>query len=624
MSRIDYDPLVRSSWSRMLRLWKPMAAWTLLVWLSVALILAPVTTMVLGLEIFQGNDLVIGNEELLEWLKSPAGISYLIVSGALGLISSVVRFAGIFEIVTEDLNGRSPGLKVTVLRVTRIIPRLFRACLLAVAASMAVLVPFAGGLGLLYYLFLAEHDINFYLVIRPPELYYALSAGAMWSLLWIGGVLYVFGRSVLALPAYLSNDYTLIEAVRKSWFLAKDRTLRLLRLMAFFIAAWLIARLAMDTLLIFTASRTLGFVAEYSPSVRLVVMATAAFVALSLVLGIVIGFFAFSFGSTLLTKFYYEDTNLHGSHLPARRFRRTRTGMADIVEPWLRPQRIIPLVLLAGVVSLIASAYWLDRLPEPRETVIAAHRAGPAPAPENTLSALEQAIEAGADYSEIDVQRTRDGVVVLVHDADLMRVAGVPLVLSETDYGEMDGLVQRPDDGTSPRERRVVTLSDMLQRADGRIRLMIELKYHGFDPLLAEDVVTVIREQEMEDQVAVMSLDLNGLRQFIHLAPDIRTGYISAIAIGDISRTPVDFLAINRQGISSGLIRNARHRNMDVYAWTVNRGDAMAELIEKGVDGLLTDNPALAVLVQKELAEMTVVERLLLRFQSLIVDPADS
>jgi glycerophosphoryl diester phosphodiesterase len=99
---------------------------------------------------------------------------------------------------------------------------------------------------------------------------------------------------------------------------------------------------------------------------------------------------------------------------------------------------------------------------------VAAHRAGPPSAPENTLAALEHAISGGADYAEIDVMRTRDGVVVVTHDADLMRLAGDPRRISETSFADLRTVVKRGSADIPESERRLETLEAFLVRADGR------------------------------------------------------------------------------------------------------------------------------------------------------------
>jgi glycerophosphoryl diester phosphodiesterase len=290
-------------------------------------------------------------------------------------------------------------------------------------------------------------------------------------------------------------------------------------------------------------------------------------------------------------------------------------------RPWLRPRRLVPLAAVIISISVGASGILLARVPELQRAHIIAHRAGPPPSPENTLAALERAIGAGADFAEIDVQRTRDGILVVVHDVDLMRVAGDPRRVADVAYAELAGVVQRPDDGSPPDERRIATLDDFLERARGRVGLSIELKYYRPDPALAPAVVERVRAMGMDDQVAIMSLSMEAVEQLARTAPDLAIGYVSAAAVGDPTRLPVRFLAVSRAAATPRLLRSARERGLEVQVWTVNRTTTMAELLERGVDGLITDDPALAVRVRNEMLEMSTASRLLLRVRPALWEP---
>jgi glycerophosphoryl diester phosphodiesterase len=273
-------------------------------------------------------------------------------------------------------------------------------------------------------------------------------------------------------------------------------------------------------------------------------------------------------------------------------------------------------VLLAA--SGAVSVWQLRHKPPDIVPLVIAHRAGALHAPENTLAALELAIRQEADYAEIDVQRSLDGVVVVVHDADLMKIARDPRRIAQTEYAELAkvdiGKMFHPDFTGE----RVAKLSDFLERAKGRIKLMIELKYYGKDPELAGETLRLVRESLMEQEVAVISLNLDALRQAQRLAPHIPMGYLSSVSVGNIARLDVDFLAVSGKAATSGFIRNAQKRDQPVYAWTINDVDGMVGLIVLGIDGLITDDPALANQVIKQFQTLLPVERLLLKFRHLL------
>src|SRR5262249_28320691 len=151
--------------------------------------------------------------------------------------------------------------------------------------------------------------------------------------------------------------------------------------------------------------------------------------------------------------------------------------------------------------------YLTDRPP----VRVTAHRGDARAAPENTLSAMRKAIESGADYAEMDVQLTADGEAVLLHDRDLMRVAGVPRRLDEVSFAEVRQLDVGSWFDPAFSGERVPTLAEVIDLCRGRIRLNIELKVFGPDRRLAQKVADVVREQHLESDCLVTSLDYEAL-----------------------------------------------------------------------------------------------------------------
>lgn len=615
--RVLGDPALASAWRRLLRLWRPMAGWSLTVWIVVAVALAPLSSALLGWSWLWGREEVVANEALLTWVLTPQGLVWFGLAGSLALVGTVLHYAGVFRIVTDDLEGRPVSLPETALRLTPAVPALVRLCGAAVGAAILLAVPVGAGLVGIRHLFLGAHDINFYLAERPPAWWWATTSAALWTAAWGAFAAWLAGRSVLALPAHLDGHRPLAAALRRSWRNTRGEGVRVVRVVAVSVGAWFVVRALLDAAVVAGGGALLGWAASASDSLRVLVAISGGWAALTVILDAGVTFLGIAYVSTVVTKLYHEDTALHAaarppgiSELPGR----LRTGLAS----WLRPKRLVPVLLVAAAVSAAAGALLLERIPEPRPVAVTAHRAGPSPAPENTLSALERAVEAGADWSEVDVQLTRDGVPVLVHDADLLRVAGEPRRVSRVTYRELEGLVQGPDDGTPPGERRIATLGEFLERARGRIGVAVELKYYGWDPELAPAVARTLRERGSGDRVMVMSLDLRGVRQVRGLSPGVPVGYAAAAAVGDPTRLPVDFLALSRRAATPSAVRAAHRRGLDVHVWTVNRAAGMAEVIQEGADGIITDRPELAVEVRDELADLPAVSRLLLRFGHLL------
>jgi glycerophosphoryl diester phosphodiesterase len=605
----------------MLRLWRPMAGWTLLVWGAVTALLAPLTSALLGRYLLRGERSVVGNEELLAWLLTPRGFLYLLLAGAVAVTAGVVRYAGYFRIVTDDLNGRRALVRRTALALAPQLPRLYRLCLAAVAGALLLALPLLLGLLLIHTAFLRAHDINFYLAARPPEWRWALGAAAAWSLLWAGGALYVVGRSLLALPAYLDGRRRVRDALRSSWSRSEGGPIRLVRVLVACLAGWLLLRMAVNATWLAAAGLAVEWADRFSAALWPITLATGLYLAGSLALDVVVAFLGFALVTTVVTKFYYEDTPLHAEAPPPPGLGDLTRKARTAARSWARPRRVVAAGLVLYATGLAGSRLLLADAPPPRPVTITAHRGGPPPAPENTLAALDRTIAAGADVAEIDVQLTADGVVVLLHDADLMRMAGDPRRISRVTWAEVASLVQLPDDGSPPDDRRLLTLGEALDHARRHaLGLNVELKYYGWDPDLAPAVVREVRSRGMEPDVVLMSLSLDGVRQLRELAPDLTVGFVSTLAVGDVSRLPVHFVAVPSQAATPRFIRAAHGRGLEVHVWTVNRAGTMAELILRGVDGIITDDPALAVRVRDEMAALSAPGRLLLRVRGFVVD----
>jgi glycerophosphoryl diester phosphodiesterase len=235
---------------------------------------------------------------------------------------------------------------------------------------------------------------------------------------------------------------------------------------------------------------------------------------------------------------------------------------------------------------------------------------------------MRKAIDSGADYAEMDVQRTADGVVVLLHDRDLKRVAGVSRRLADLSYDEVRKLDVGSWFGPAFAGERVPTLAEVINLCRGKIRLNIELKFFGPDRRLAQTVADIVREQDFEANCLITSLNYDALRAVKRHNPRLRTGLIVAQALGDVSRLKVDALSVRADFLSDELLRAARRHGKEVHVWTVNDARQMARMMKRGVDNLITSDPDLAIGVRAEWASLTETERLVLASRLLLgLDP---
>jgi glycerophosphoryl diester phosphodiesterase len=582
-----------------------MAAWSVLVWAAGLLVVTPLSAFVLGRML--GRDGVISNEEILSWVVTPAGIGFALLWLASALTLLVAQFGGLSRLVAY--RGHAATLPLAAIALVTALPAVFRFCLVVAAAVLALLVPLLAWVAVVYRRLLREHDINYYLSARPPEWDRALALVLPAVVVWVIVLVWLLVRALPALPAFFDGHRPARTALAVGWRLSRGQFATLFTRLGAAVVVLTVVRGALAGTTFLLASAVVDAIARESTSLQPVLIATAAFTAFTGVLDLIVTFLGVAWLSALLTRFYLAE--IRQADGPPN---------ADPATTWLTRRRIV-LVTAAGVALNAAATFAaLEITSEPPEFLVIAHRAGALHAPENTLLALERAIESGADMAEIDVQRTKDGVVVVIHDADLMRVARDPRAIAGTDYAAFASVRQGRDDGSPPDERRLARLDEFLERASGRIGLAVELKYYGWDPLLAPQVLSEIRARGLEQQVMIISLSLRAIEQVRRLEPEIATGYLSSVSLGSLNRLPVTALALSRQRSSAPVIREAQAQGLEVYVWTVNDTGGMIEMIGRGADGIITDDPIVAARVRDELKTLTSIELLLLRFSDALTD----
>lgn len=251
-----------------------------------------------------------------------------------------------------------------------------------------------------------------------------------------------------------------------------------------------------------------------------------------------------------------------------------------------------------------------DFFAPPRPRIIA-HRGASGDYPENTIAAFRAAAGAGAPYFELDLQTTRDGVIVVSHDSELSRTCGVAAEISDLTFSELGradaGWGFSPaGDGDFPfrgRGLRIPALEEVFA-AFPEHRYIIEVKQP--EPRLIAPLLELIERAGMRRRVLIASEHQEPIDRVRALAPTVPTGlpygeiagFMMALAPGAERFQPRGVaLQIPPEYESWRIVTpqsvDAAHRmGIEVHVWTVNELDQMSALLELGVDGILTDYPA--------------------------------
>lgn len=231
-----------------------------------------------------------------------------------------------------------------------------------------------------------------------------------------------------------------------------------------------------------------------------------------------------------------------------------------------------------------------------RVTEVTGHRGASKAYPENTMAAFRGAWEDGADWIELDVQQSRDGVIFCMHDSSFLRTAGVRKNAWELTWAEISLLDAGSYLGPAFAGEPIPTLAEAVDFARWHsVRLNIELKPTGMEKDFEQAVVDIIREYGFESDCVITSQKYSALERVKEIAPEIETVYVMPVAIGNIEwLTAADHFSVSYHFINRGMVSRLHQAGKQIYAWTVNRRDIMERMIDLGVDNIITDNVALA------------------------------
>src|SRR5262245_10470521 len=606
-------PVFSSAWNDFRHARRALVVYDVLFKLLEAWLLVPAVAWVLAVILSRAGHIAVSNQDILDFVLTPLGLLYSAMFSTLAVALLLFEQGGImFLAAVTGADERPPlkqALRGTLWKSFRIVQLgALQAALLALA-----LLPFLLLAVLTWSLFLTEHDIYFYLKERPPVFWLAAGIGGF---LLVGAVAvgtWLSVRWAFALPIVLFENQSCRAALRGS----RERVRGVSWRVGFILFGWLAGMLLLwavaDAGFRLLAEAVLEHAGE-RPIVLIVLLLLAKgalFASLTFVLVVGLG---------LLTRRLYLLRSEQLGVLPQDGWKTLpSTDRPPAPWNWRVAWLSVPLFLLAPLALWIALSRYLTTRPPVQVT---AHRGHARAAPENTLSAMRKAIDSGADYVEMDVQQTADGVIVLLHDRDLKRVAGVSQRLGDLSYDKVRTLdVGSRLDPAFDRER-VPTLEEAIKVWRARIRMNIELKFFGPDRRLAKAVALLLAKQDVESDCLITSLNYDALVEVKRHNSRLRTGLTVAHALGDVSRLEVEAISVRADFLSDELLRTAHRRGMEVHVWTVNDPGQMTRQIKRGVDNIITSDPDVAIRVRDEWANMTGSERLVLTSRLLLgLDP---
>jgi len=602
--------IIRRTWSDLRFQARAVLKFQLLVQLASFSLIGPVLTWLARRLVLLSGEPTISNYAIARFLPTPEGIGCMALLLVLMSATLFAEFAGQTWIADQAIARRPAPLTATLAAVMHRALALVRLGARICVRLLLLALPFLAVALFVWTALLRSHDINYYLAERPPEWRHALLSTGALSAAYALLALWQLGRWILAIPILLleraSPQRALQESVRRSRG-------RLRGILGPLLTWWLLlgasGRIAYGLLRQFGSAALNWAGLDFARVLPLVTL----FVVTGLIGTYLLHAVLIAGHQFLVTRIYAEQLDPH-------------TQQAQPHSATTSDARRITWQVLVSMCVLLASAgafmWWVAaRGTLSSGVAITAHRGNSTHAPENSLAAFRAAIAAHADFSELDVQRTRDGVVVVLHDGDLMRMAGDPRKISALTMQDLATIDIGRKYGPAFVGEHVPTLAAVIATVRGRMKLNVELKYNAPDPQLAAAVLDVLRHQQFLDQVVITSLDAAALGQVRAIEPQVRIGQIVTVAIGDLAHGETDFLSLNSARATVAVIRRAHAVGKEVHVWTVNRAEVMLRMIEGGADNLITDDPELAVRVLQQHRSLPATQEFALRLRTLFSDP---
>jgi glycerophosphoryl diester phosphodiesterase len=239
--------------------------------------------------------------------------------------------------------------------------------------------------------------------------------------------------------------------------------------------------------------------------------------------------------------------------------------------------------------------------------LFAAHRGGAALWPENSLLAFGHALALGADYLELDVHLSRDGEVMVIHDATLERTTTGSGPVRERTAAELGVLFLKDRSGAVTAEP-VPTLDQVVAlAAAGKRQMLLEIKTDEKRrryPDIEEKVFAVLDRHRFTPFAIVMSFEAETWRRLRQLRPDARVGALYSARmlpaseiereLASLHQAGIGFVGLEQRLVSADVARRARLAGLTLGVWTVNERDAIERFVGQGVGVVITDRPDLA------------------------------
>ena len=564
--------------------------------LALILVAIPVIRLLYGLVLVETGLGSIAYDRISHVLRNPLADVTLLAIAIVAVIAIFGELVTLFVLAAHHQETGVPGAEATSLRlvlrqVWRTIKKLAHPQGLLMIVYLILLLPL-GQLGLT--------SVLTKKVAVPPFISEELSKNPSQSLLYSGVLLvitYLNLRLILTLPLLGTTSAGVWEAFVTSWRLTRWRSLRILGL---FVVVTLAAGLAIFVLGAATLAPTIAtdlLAPASSPwlaAVGLSLFQIGVFVITALLTIMIVQ------SLTAMMRDWLGRLRVDHRHIP------TVISYSEPSQVSPRRQKVLwglamSVIVVAFSITAVLNHRTMVNLIDSEQTEVLAHRGFIQGGVENTLPALQAAAKAGSDRVEFDVMETKDGKFVVMHDANLQRLAGKNLNVKDLTQDELTKITVR----AGGMEAKIPTLEEWI-RLSIQLNLpqLLEIKLHGGEtPDLVPRLLAVLDAAGVTEHYTYHTLSREVVEELKRLRPQLVVGFIVPINFGGVPNVNADFIVIEQQSYSSRFVRQAWAAGYNVIVWTVDDEQQMRDYMNAAVDGIITDRPDLGIAARTDIAE---------------------
>lgn len=387
---------------------------------------------------------------------------------------------------------------------------------------------------------------------------------------------YIGIRLIFALPEMILRDRPFKQAVKESWYLTKSRFFAILGQFIIIGGSILLISFAGYLIVLLAQLIVEQFFPNYSLISAVFAMTILQAILLFNIVMSTVGIFYIIIDFMDDEGFLPETPNWFRLESPNKRF------------SVLKNTSLVLFAVFFGVGVCLYNMDYLTSASQTKPVTISHRGVSGGNSAQNTLAALEKTSRTyHPDYVEMDVQETKDGQFVVMHDFNLKKLTGINKAPQDLTLKELEKLKVTENGAKEP----VVSFDTYLKRANElNQKLLIEIKNSKNDSKdIVERFVKKYEENILTHQHILQSLTYQTVSDLKNANPNFYVGYILPFNIVGPPVTPADFLTMEYSTINRNFIDSAHQDGKKVYVWTVNDSDGISRMMFYGVDGIITD-----------------------------------